>query len=291
MATQRLFYTNENGESIELSPFSVYTTNVAENVVGLSDVSAKINTVQAIGQDGTTWASTILQPRDITIKGTITERDVGKKGVYRRGLNHVLNPKYKGTLEYVYGSFRRKIECWPEKAPSYSGDRYYDQYTIDLYCPSPFWEEATSSTASVSSWEGGFEFPVEIGDEFVFGEKTLGVTVYVTNSGDTECGMSIHFKALGNVQNPKLLNIRTNEYMKLNFAMQAGDEIVINTHYGNKNAVLTRDKVSSSIFRYVDADSTFLMLGLGTNAFQASADEGASDLEISITYSNLYLGV
>ena len=292
MPTQRLLYTNQNGESIELSPLSVYSTNVSEDVTGLSDVSAKVNTVQAIGQDGVTWASTIIQQRDITIKGRINERDVARKGIYRRGLNHVLNPKYKGRLEFIHGDFRRQIACFPEKAPMYSGDRYYDLYTIDLVCPSPFWEEVTSSSVSVSSWESGWEFPFEIDDAgFIFGNKSLGVTVYVTNSGDTECGMSVKFTALGPVTNPELLNIRTGEFLRVNTSMIAGDQIIINTHYGNKTAHLIRDKQACPIFRYIDADSTFFMLDLGTNAFQAGAEFGAGDLDITITYSNQYLGV
>ena len=291
MPIQRLIYTNENGESVELSPFSVYRVNVAENVTGLSDVTAKVNTVQAVGQDGATWASTVLQPRDITIKGRINVRGVSKQGVYRRGLNHVLNPKTKGTLEYIFGEFHRRIGCWPEKAPAYSGDRYYDQFAIDLVCPNPLWEESTASSVSVSSWEAGWMFPVELNADFEFGRKALGITVYATNAGDTACGMSVKFTALGRVENPILRNIRTGEFLRLNLTLSAGDEVTVNTHYGNKTARWTHNGETVNAFRYIDADSTLMLLGLGTNAFQASADTGSSDLDITLTYSNQYLGV
>ena len=43
-------------------------------------------------------------------------------------------------------------------------------------------------------------FPVELTAGFEFGRKALGITVYATNAGDTACGMSVKFTALGQVR-------------------------------------------------------------------------------------------
>ena len=123
------------------------------------------------------------------------------------------------------------------------------------------------------------------------GYREPSVIVNVYNEGDVKSGMRIVFSAIGTVVNPSLLNVNTQEYIKVNAIMEAGDVITVNTEYGKKGATLTRAGETTDYFRHIDVDSTFMQLDIGDNVFRYDAEEGAAALEASIYHNNKYLGV
>lgn len=125
----------------------------------------------------------------------------------------------------------------------------------------------------------------------IFGHHEESVIVTVYNAGHIATGMRIVFRALGELQNPQLFNVATREYMKLNYTMQGGDVITIDTSYGAKSIILTRNGVETNIYRYMDVDSTFLQLDIGDNTFRYDADDGLSNLEVTVYFAQKYLGV
>nr|DAH28891.1 MAG TPA: tail protein [Caudoviricetes sp.]DAU37806.1 MAG TPA: tail protein [Caudoviricetes sp.] len=294
---ERLIYQNANGGEIEFSPrlATLYHTNAPKDVTGLRDVSAQVLTSSTLGQDGATYESSYIKSRDITIKGKIRtlNRDEQKRAM--RELDHVLNPKVQGKLIYLYGDYRREIICYAETAPQYKAGASWPEYTIDLLCPSPFWLEATPSYEAISTWEGGFEFPLpdglELAEGWEVGGRTENIIVTVQNAGDVECGVTVQFTALGAVSTPQILNIITGEYIKVNTSMQAADVIEVSTHYGNRKATLIRGDTRTNIFRLVDSGSTFFQMDVGANLFKVAAASGIADLDTTVIYSNQYLGV
>lgn len=64
-ASERLIYTNDNGESIEFSFFSVYCTRSFKD----DDLTNDIITTKTNMQDGETIAGHALSTRGITIEG------------------------------------------------------------------------------------------------------------------------------------------------------------------------------------------------------------------------------
>lgn len=79
-------------------------------------------------------------------------------------------------------------------------------------------------------------------------QPSLIVNVY--NEGDVQAGIRVEFRALGVVKNPSLLNVDTQEFIKLNITLQAGDILSVSTGYGEKEVTLQRDGVTSDAFRY-----------------------------------------
>ena len=118
---------------------------------------------------------------------------------------------------------------------------------------------------------------------------SLIVNVY--NEGDVQAGIRVEFRALGVVKNPSLLNVDTQEFIKLNITLQAGDILSVSTGYGEKEVTLQRDGVTSDAFRYLDVDSTYFQLSVGDNLYRYSAEENLENLEVSIYHDDLYLGV
>lgn len=287
---EKLTYTNERGESIVFSHASVYHTN---EVSGLSDVRNAIYSINSMGQDGDTYLGNRIESREIEIVGSIKERDKDHIREYRRKLNRVLNPQYAATLTYEYGDFKRVIDCKVDNAPVFSRKAIFQDFTVQLLCLNPFWRKESKSRDDIATWIGGLEFPVEIpiveGWQIGFRQPSLIVNVY--NDGDVKAGIRVEFRALGVVKNPSLLNVDTQEFIKLNIDLVAGDTLSVSTGYGEKEVTLKRGGATSDAFRYLDADSSYLQLSVGDNLFRYSAEENLENLEVSIYHDDLYLGV
>ena len=291
---EKLTYTNERGESLVFSPASVYHTNF-KDVTGLSDVRNAIYSTSSMGQDGDTYLGYRIESRDIDIVGYIKERDKQAAQAQRRRLNRILNPQYDATLTYEFGGFKRVIGCKIVDAPIFRRKKIFEQFTIQLTCLNPFWREEKETREDIATWIGGFEFPepegLELTPEWEIGYRQPSLIVNVFNSGDVKSGLRVDFRAIGALTNPQLLNIDTQEFLKLNISLRAGDVVSVNTGYGEKSVELTRDGITTDAFRFLDVDSSYLQLAVGDNLFRYSAQTNAENLEVSIYHNNLYLGV
>lgn len=291
---EKLTYTNEREESIVFSPASSYHVNF-KDVTGLSDVRNALYSTNSMGQDGDTYLGYRIESRDIDIVGHIKERDRQAAQSLRRKLNRILNPQYEATLTYEFGSFKRVIGCKIDDAPLFKRKPIFEQFTIQLSCLNPFWREEAETREDIATWIGGFEFPVPDGlqlfEGWQIGYRQPSLIVNVYNRGDVKSGIRIEFRALGALSNPQLLNVNTQEYIKLNIDLEAGDVLTVSTGYGEKAVNLKRGDVTTDAFRYLDVDSSYLQLAVGDNLFRYSASSNVENLEVSIYHNNLYLGV
>ncbi len=291
---ERLYYQSANGWTTEFSVYSDFHVNVSRDVDGLNDVDNKVNTTRTIGQDGETYVSGAIQTRSIELTGHLRAFTLERKIALRQRLNHVMSPKQKGELIYVCGSLRRKIGCYAEAAPHYTKGKF-PQFTIQLTCPDPFWEDENVIDVAVAEWEGGMIFDstdgLELTDEWMIGSRTENLIVTEDNEGDIACGMTVIFEATGTVINPALMNAETLEFIRLAISMESGDRIEVQTGYGEKSAVLIREGVKTSVFYAIDPDTTFLQLQVGENLISCDADENAGNLTATLRYNRKYLGV
>ena len=294
MAYERLIYENSNGGTVELSPYSIYHTNVKSDVKGLSDVAAEVHTVSSIGQDGSDYVNSYIKQREITITGYIHNLSRSEGGELRRELDRILNPHLTGYLHYIHDDYERVIECHPENAPVWDQSKVLPKYTIDLICPNPFWSSiGSSNTAMIVGWDPQWEFEIKIiENNFVFGNRIQYQNVDVTNDGDVACGMEVRFIAdTGPVTNPELQCVTTGEFLRIKTTLQTGDVLRVKTGYGQKSAVIRRGDTDINVFRYLDTDSTFIQLPPGTTRFDSAASLGYMDMLCDIIWSNAYLGV
>lgn len=290
---EKLTYTNERGESIVFSHASTFHTN---EVNGLSDVRNAIYSINSMGQDGDTYLGNRIESREIEIVGSIKERDKDRMRDFRRQMNRVLNPQYAATLTYEYGDFKRVIDCKVDNAPVFSRRAIFQDFTVQLLCLNPFWRKESKTRNDIATWIGGFEFPEPDGleipeDGWEIGYRQPSLIVNVYNDGDVQTGIRIEFRALGVVTNPSLLNVDTQEFIKLNIELIAGDVLTVSTGYGEKEVTLNRGGVVTDAFRYLDVDSSYLQLAVADNLFRYSAEGNLENLEVSIYHDDLYLGV
>lgn len=295
---EKLTYTNARGESIVFSRASKYHTNF-KDVEGLSDVLSTVYTASSVGQDGETLVDTRIESRVIQISGHLRATDKMEKQELRRRLNRALNPHQAATLTYELGKGKRVIECIPRSAPTYVPRRgsIFEEFVVQLICLNPFWRDASQTRTDVAAWMGLMEFPTEtggleiIGGEWQIGERTISVVTNIVNRGDVDTGMKISFTASGTVVNPMLIDMKSGEFIRINTTMEAGDEIVVKTGYGEKEVLLIRGGTEENIFRLLDIDSAYLQTKPGDNLYKYDADEGVDALDVVIWHSNLYTGV
>lgn len=295
MEYEKLTYTNERGESIELSTESIYHCNVSKDVDGIAGVTNVVYSTNSMGQHGDTYVGQRIEARDIDIVGHINTRDKQQAYELRRQMLKVFNPELGGTLAYEFGGFKRVINCRLHGEPKVERKSVLQQFSLPLDCLNPFWREEDEEKEDIASWVAAWEFPCEIEKDnpqsMIYGYRAESVIVDCYNEGDVSTGMRVRFMALGTVANPIILNVDTEEFIKLNVTMQTGDTIEVNTKYGSKGATLIRDGEKADYFRYVDVDSTFMQLAIGDNNFRYDAEGGVNLLEVSIFYNKEYLGV
>lgn len=289
---QKIIFENEKGQRVEFKNSRPF---ILTDIEGVGGVETSLITTKSPYQDGTTHHNTLLNERILVIKGGIMGLDKEDMFKKRQELSSIFSPKMEGRLTYKNDALERSIDCVIELGPTWGNRvRRMQEFMIQLYCPNPFWQDIYESKEEIAYWVGDFEFPLEIpietGIEMGHRESTLIVNVF--NKGDVECGMRIEFKALGTVVSPSIFDINTRKYIRVKRNLQAGDKLIINTSFGNKRVEMIRSNgIRENVFHYIDLDSEFLQLTPGDNLLRYDAEEGIDNLEVSIYYKPLYLGV
>lgn len=293
MEYEKLTYINSRGETLEFGVGCLFHCNVSKDVTGLDSIDSTLYRTNSMGQHGDTEIGQRYEPRDITIKASINRTDKDRVLELRRQAERILNAELEAKLIYTYKDFVRVIGCKVDGRPVFKRSKVFTDLTIPITCCNPFWKEEAEAKKDVAAWVANWEFDFEIPEEGIeLGYREPSVIVDVYNEGDVRSGMRIEFRAIGTVENPILLNVDTQQYIKLtNTVMVAGDIITVNTEYGNKGATLTRGGTVEDYFRHIDIDSTFMQLEIGDNVFRYDAENGVNALEVTIYHNNKYLGV
>jgi hypothetical protein len=287
---EKVIYTNSRGQSIELGNYAPYILTKLE---GTGAPKTTILTSKSPGQDGKTYHGTLLEERNINIEGSIegiSENDLFKK---RKFLCSIFNPKLSGVLMYINNEYTYKIDCEMLDTPTFK-DKFstLQPFLLQLYCHDPYWLDIYESTEEIAVWLGDIQFPMMISDKGTeMGHRESNLIVNLNNSGDISCGMRIEFTALATVVNPVILNVNTQEYIKIKRTLSAGDILKITTYIGNKKVELIRNGIISNVFNYIDLESTFLQLEVGDNLLRYDAENGIDNLEVRIYYRQKYIGV
>lgn len=292
---EQLTYMNERGESIVFGIGSLYHVNVSKDVTGISDLQDTIYSTSSMGQHGDTYAGVRIEPRDISITGKIKDPHKETQLRLRREALRILNPELDGTLFYQYGEFVQQIGAKVNGSPQFYRSELSQAFDIEFKCLDPFWKTEQETREDIASWIDAWIFPTIIDQDdeesMIFGYREESVIVDVYNDGHVATGMRVRFRALGQLTNPSLMNVNTREFLKLNMTLYAGDVVDIDTSYGKKTILLTRNGVVSNVYRYIDVDSTFMQLAIGDNVFRYDADAGIDNLEATLSFNALYLGV
>ena len=284
-------FTNSRGESIEFTDHSSYLIQGLD----LGVVGANESSYTGYDQDGEVYRKSSLDKRQVILKFAIVCDESAQHLKARNFLMKVFNPKTgQGIFKYSYDGVERKLICVADGLPlmPLKPGTTFTQGEVVLLAHDPYFYDLSPTKISVATWRNALKFPLTITRQgMIFGYKEPSLIANIINEGDIECGLTIEFIAKGTVKNPSLLNINTQEYIKVNRTMVAGERITVSTGYNNKKIVSELDGITTNIMNYLDLNSTFLQLEVGDNLFRYDADDNLSQLEVNIRYTQRYLGV
>lgn len=297
MVENILLINSKTGKSLELDKVS--TPNYILESVDWGQVSSTHFTYKFVNQIGDFLDNVNLGTREISIVGWIVAENEAEMDMRKRFLNMLVNPMQ--NLECYYKKF--VIRFTPDTSIKYGtvtkeNNEVIVKFKIEGVCHNPLFENEQPIVKDAITTRGYFHFPLIINTtdqdppQIIFGIREPSLFINILNEGQVNIGFKVIFTARGNdIINPKIMNISTFEYIKINKTLQAGEKVEINTIVGEKSIIGTFQGVETSYYKYRDINSSWLQLEVGDNVFTYDADSGKESLDISIIYNNKYLEV
>lgn len=272
---------NKRGDSLVLFPSREYAVSIA----GLTPGTASLNYSTVGTNDGSIYNSGRKENRNIVLQ-IRPLRDVERS---RIALYKVF--KLNGLCEFYFKNGSRDVFI-EGRVESVEGDLFElgQSIQVSIICNNPNFKALEETVADISSVVPLFTFPFAIaaeGIEFSVIEKAVEKNVY--NYGDTESGLLIELRAVGEVSNPTIYDEAGNSF-GIKIDMVEGDKIVINTNKGEKSVTLYKDGTETNIINKVIPGPTWFTLQPGDNVFMYSA-ENPDLLQIVFKHFTQYEGV
>lgn len=276
---QRVTFTSSLGETIELyqSPFFL------NEIEGLGDVSAEIHSQKSPGQNGSMAIDYLLEERYIPIEVIILKDLEANRELISRVFNPNLGP---GRLTYQNNIVRREITAISEHVPKFPDERPRrgQKAMIDLVCNNPYWEDPNLNNVKLEDFVSSFSFPFSFPVSFAI----RGDMRTLLNEGHVPTPIKVTF--IGEAVNPKITNLTTGEFIRINRTIPKDYKLVITTDVNHKSVkIIAPDGIETNAMGYIDLDSDFFSLDVGNNQLSFITDGGTP--EVYIEYRNLYVGV
>lgn len=170
--------------------------------------------------------------------------------------------------------------------------------TISIHCADPYFKDVNVEEVNLSQIIPVFHFtfPDQNMNEhcpesnFIISEKLNLRKKDVENHSALDVGGVFIMEAFGTVVNPQLINFTTGEVFELDYTMQAGEVITIDTRSGHKR-VYTNDGYDTSRIQYLSPNSKWIHLQAGKNTIGYEAYIGVDNLHLMFTTTPIYEGV
>lgn len=275
---------NKYGEVLTLSQNPNYAV---KSIDGIDPPDAVINTARNANADGSVFNSAYVDNRTITITLAINQPTEAN----RIALYKYFKSKYPVAIYFKNDSRDVVINGYVQSIPI----GYFEKkeiFQVTIFCPEPFFEGVEREAASSLTAEALFEFPFDISIPIPFSEQNGDRETLVMNEGDVETGALFKIHAIGNVVNPAIVNVDTNERFAFNITLQQGDEIILNTVKKQKSVKLIRSNGTvSNLLPDVAAGATWFELKPFENIFTMTASSGIYNMNLYIDVRDKFQGV
>lgn len=286
MRAEKVIFKNSKGQSIELTNRSPF---LLESVEGRGGVDANVQMQTAPYQDGATFIDTTLATRTLVLNINLLAKSRDELNNLRNQISSVFNPKLGlGKLTYLNGNVEREIEVVVDGSPAFPvGDakgKWFQRTAINLIAPDPYWQGTETENYKLEDFVGNFRFSFHFPVRFA----TRGDSRTLVNKGDVPTPIRVEFR--GPVTNPKITNLTTGEFIKVNATIPSGYKLILDTSFGNKRVeIVAPDNIVTNAFHYIDLESTFFNLQVGENKIGFISDSG--NPEVYVEYKHRYLSV
>lgn len=248
-------------------------------------VSVDIGTSQGFSQVGETVESMTVGGRQISVRGDIFGNVQSRKKIMRK----VFAPFVWGKLFF---EGKHYIRVCVKDTPTFSPARDDGRFTMLLYAPFPFFYSVDDAHYNIGEITPMFSFPVNYATPHKFGERGTEKYTNVYNNGDIAVPFNVYMETFGTSANPLIVNLDTQEYLKLNGTLNTGD--VANIYRDSNNilrAELSTGGESVDILSWVDDGSTLFQLNPGDNIIAFDDDDGGGSLTVKFTFSPAVVAV
>lgn len=261
-----------------------------KSVEGLGELDVDVESEKSASQDGELYRGATANKRNIVIKATVVPPDKKTHAEIRDKFFAFFVPRESGML-YIYdgNAPTKKIEYKTENC-EFEMDGVFRVVTLSLICPDPTFKAPVDETAAMAEITGLIEWPMELKAEFEVGIKESSLMATVVNDSSVTRGMTITFKASGEVVNPGLLEVGRQESLRILTTMHADDIITVTTGHGKKRVKLTRGIEETNINNLWEFGGTWLQVEPGKNVYRYTADSGTDVLEVILASTPAYWG-
>ena len=205
-------------------------------------------------------------------------------------MSRVFKNKSEGTLYHTEDGQTRKIRYRVENI-DIADKGVLRPAVISLICTDPYFKDDEATHIEMANWDNNFEFPCEIPEEGMeFGIRSKETIKVVDNNSTTAIGIKMTIIADDVVVNPMIMNITTDETLKLLCTMEPEDQIVITTEQGNIDVVLYRggDKIDYN-YTVDEENEGYIQLEPGRNYISYMADAGDDYMNVNFDFENCYV--
>lgn len=289
----KLDFVSARGDRLPLATNELFHIT---HVDGMTTAATSLSSSSIIGADGDVVNNVQANARpiviDLRIKSGVNVEDA------KRAILRVVKIKQQGALEWTQNDRTVTISGIVENVDM---PRWTNAVTmqISMYCSQPFWEDAEFIVQQISEAIDLHYFTDSATDMLYFPEDGIALGEYDTirtknfyNGGDVSVGMEISIVAYEEVTNPIIYDSNGN-FFGIGYGdgakqvkMQAGDNIVITTHKGNKNVTLN----GSSLLSKLRPQSVWLQMAAGDNLFTINSDDDSlTNMSFSLIYKQRYV--
>lgn len=277
---------NANANIVDINDGVNYL--VIPPVDGLSPPSASLFMSKSPNRKGARHNGSTLNERNIllTIK-ILGDIEKNRNALYA----------WVDTEQYVKIYYRNDIknvycEGYVQECPI---DIFTDNEVVSvaIVCGDPYWKDLQMIATEISALLKQFTFPFAIDAAGVpFSTLREENTTNIYNTG-AETGIRITIKCNADVKNLMIFDVSdTSRKFQINTTLLKNWFVEIDTEGSPKTVTAIKpDGTTENLMRYIGNSPTWFTLKKGNNLFGYSADEGQSDVEMSIGFTNKYLGV
>lgn len=254
------------------------------DIDGLTGHDMNVAFSQGFNQIGGTVERISVGSHIFEIKGKLLNQIVTQK----EKMLSVFAPFESGKLVFEDKYF---LDCVVYKTPIIAVGEKNPKFEMVLCAPYPFWQKITANNLIVGSYEPAFSFPVNYGEPHVFGIKNPNAFINAYNDGQIDTYYRLEFRTQTTTVNPSIINVNTQEFLKLNTTIYQGEKFVIYRNSGRLLVEKENDGIITDVFSLLDEDSDLLFMHVGDNIIRAFADEGEDQLITTITFNSAVVGV
>ena len=210
------------------------------------------------------------------------------KNQMRESLIGFFTPDAQGELIVTRGEKKRLIWYEVEKFSTKDINVHSRiKCLLEIICADPFFKTPEKIGVPIMTLTGGWRWPFRL----PFGLKGYGMLKKnIYNAGHVNAPVEIYFR--GPALNPKIVNHRTGQYIRLTKELTTDDILYINTEYGKKTVEIRTGEQIEDGWDYLDLSSDFWWLLTGDNLIEYMSEGVALKSKgVEVYYRERYFGI